>query len=123
MKYLKKFNESIEFEGFELSSHEERNNSRNLFNSLSFTDEEYEEVDIVLNSYGFKEMTTRPSFYKGQTYLKSKVFEMEIYLDKYEDDWYYVLYYEHYNANAIIYKCSEFEGLINALHYIGKNYG
>ena len=65
-------------------------------------------------------MTTRPSFYKGQTYLKSK--EMEIYLDKYDDDWYYVLYYEHHNANAIICKCDGFDGLINALHYIGKNY-
>lgn len=113
MKYLKKFNESIEDQGFEISSHQERNKTRSLFKSLSFTDEECEEVDIVLNSYGLKEMTTHSNYYKG---------DMEIYLSKYEDDWYYVLYYEHQNANAIICKCDGFDGLINALHYIGKNY-
>lgn len=122
MKYLKKFNESIEEEGFERSSHEERNNTRSLFKTVKFTDEECEEIDILLKSYQFKqstmltphEMSVHRSFYKGN---------MEIYLEKYEDDWYYVLYYEHQNANAIICKCSEFDGLINALDYIGKNFG
>ena len=90
---------------------------------MVFSDEERKEVDIVLNSYGFKvstmlttlEMKKAPSFYKG---------DMEIFLDKYEDDWYYVFYFdEHQNANTIICKCDGFDGLINALHYIGKNYG
>lgn len=122
MKYLKKFNESLEEEGFELSSHDDRNKTRNLVKSLGFTEEECEEIDIVLNSYGFKvstmlttlELGSHPSYYKG---------DMEIYIDKYEDDWYYVLYYEHQNANAVICKCDGFGGLIKALNYIGKNYG
>jgi hypothetical protein len=112
MKYLKKFNESLEEEGFELSSHEQRNNSRSLFKSLEFTDEEKKQISLVVGNKWFEGGTRVLYINKG---------EKQIYFDKYDDNWYYVLYYEHYNANAIIYKCSEFEGLINCLNsFINK---
>jgi len=112
MKYIKLF-ESFENDGFELSSHEGRNRTREIFKSLKFTDDEWEIIDEIMNSYSFKEQTHLISFYFGDS---------QIIFAKYEDDWYYVLYYKDQNSNAIIYKCSEFEGLINCLNYIGKNY-
>jgi len=116
LKYIKhlKLYESFENDGFELSSHEERNRTREIFKSIKFTDDEWKEIVSVMISYQFKELNQATSFF---TYGNR-----EVYLSKYEDDWYYVLYYKDQNSNAIIYKCSEFEGLINCLNYIGKNY-
>jgi hypothetical protein len=50
MKYIKLF-ESFENDGFELSSHEGRNRTREIFKSLKFTDDEWEIIDEIMNSY------------------------------------------------------------------------
>ena len=118
MKHLKLF-ESFEDYGFELSSMKEREITMYNFKKLEFTDEELESISSVI----------------GGRWIRKKSFRLdqanvcafnngvgEIYLNKYEDDWYYFLYYRSFNSNAVVYKCSEFDGLINCLNiFIKKN--
>ena len=111
IKNLKQF-ESFGNDGFKLSSHEERAKTRSIFKGLNFTDDEWEILDEIMNSYSFKELVHLTSFYFGDS---------QVYFAKYEDDWYYLLYYENINSNAIVYKCSELEGLIECIHYFFKN--
>lgn len=115
MKYLKKFNESLEEEGFEISSHEERNKSRSIFKSLEFTHEELKQISLLMGNKCSIVLN------KNKRSIHINKGGKQIYFDKYDDNWYYVVFYESYNSNAIIYKCDGFDGLINCLNsFINK---
>jgi len=114
MKYLKKFNESS---NYELSSQHDKEIFYKKYNSLDFNKNEINEIKAIMANFNFFEHNLTKCFLFTRE-IKNSSEKSEIYITKYEDYWFYLSYYKNYNSNAIVYKCDQLNGLIECLKYI-----